>query len=721
MQSYPIARELVLVGGGHSHVIVLRMLGMNPIPGLSVTLVSPELSTPYSGMLPGVIAGHYQPDEAFIELGPLCRFAGANFITAEVTGLDTENQLLHMPGRPSLRYDLLSLDIGSTPLLQGVTEDDVIPVKPISSFLSRWEHFVERHEYGVTDVGFVGSGAGGVELCLAVNHYLKKHSEKPVTVHLFTADDNILSEFSDDVRQRFSQILDHRGIRVHRNFRATGVRDGHLVAANDTSVELDEIFWVTQAGAQPWLAESGLTTDAAGFVKVQDTLQSTSHDNVFAVGDCSTMVNHPRPKAGVFAVRQGKPLYRNLKAFALGENPGPFKPQSDYLALISTGDQYAIATRNGLSKEGAWVWRWKNWIDTRFMNRFRDLPAMTPEAVNVLQESFEDQMHCGGCGSKVSLDVLQDVIAARLPEHDPLDDAAVVEFPEGRQLIQSVDHFRGFVNDPYLQAKVAVCHALSDIYACGGAAHSAMAMITLPFGKPDVLRSTLDQVMAGVVDQLNKDHVRLIGGHTSEGMELSMGFTVNGSVEPGAMWQKSGLKPGDVLITNKPLGVGTIFAADMQFKARGAWVAGAVAMMMESNKAASQVLQHYDVTACTDITGFGLAGHCLEMLDNGAGAELFMKSVPRLDGAMTCLNELGIRSTLHDANRLATGMSLPDGDAEILFDPQTSGGLLAGIPASQAEECLGDLYEAGYLQAAVVGRVTDTGRLILNLSETFDE
>lgn len=720
MQNYPLARELVLVGGGHSHVLFLRMLGMKPVPGLAVTLISPEPTTPYSGMLPGVIAGHYSPEEAFIELGPLCRFAGANFIIGEVNGLNADDQLLHINRRPSLRYDILSLDVGSTPLLNGVTEDQVIPVKPISTFLSRWDDFLSRLEYGVEQVGFVGSGAGGVELCLAVNHYLKQHAERPVDVHLFTADDKILAEFDDAIRDRFKALMAERGISLHHDFRAASVSNGTLISTGGQEVELDEIFWVTQAAAQPWLADSGLSTSAAGFIQVRDTLQTVSHENVFASGDCATMVDYPRPKAGVFAVRQGKPLFNNIQAYTLGKRLKAFKPQSDYLALISTGDQYAVATRNGYTREGVWVWRWKNWIDTRFMAKFSNLPVMHEKPVNALQDSFEDQMHCGGCGSKVSLDVLSDVIAERLPEHDPLDDAALVEIPEGRQLIQSVDHFRGFVNDPYQQARVAVSHALSDIYACGGTAHSVMAMMTLPFGKPDVVRSLLDQVMAGTVDQLKHDHVKLIGGHTSEGMELSIGFTVNGSVAKDGMWKKSGLREGDLLVTNKPLGVGTLFAADMQFKARGAWIQSAVETMMESNKAACQILHQYDVSACTDITGFGLAGHCLEMLEGNAGVELYLKSVPVLVGAMTCLTELGIKSTLHDANKLATGMSLPDHQSEILYDPQTSGGLLAGIAPQGAEDCINDLRRAGYHQAAVIGQVTDTGRIILNLSEPED-
>ena len=355
------------------------------------------------------------------------------------------------------------------------------------------------------------------------------------------------------------------------------------------------------------------------------------------------------------------------------------------------------------------------------MNRFLDLPAMKADKSNPLLASFDDQMHCGGCGAKVSADLLEEVLGAVLPQGSSRDDAAIVEIPAKRQMLQSVDHFRGFINDPYAQARIAVCHALSDIYACGGQAHSVMALITLPFGKPDVIRSTLEQVMAGIMDQLHRDHVKLIGGHTSEGAELSLGFTVNGSVIPGKLWQKTGMQAGDVLILTKPLGTGAIFAADMQHRARGDWVAAAVASMEVSNKAASQVLSHYEVSACTDITGFGLAGHCLEMLTGKLGVELYLSAMPCLPGAMACISELGITSTLHESNRRVAGLALPGEAAEILFDPQTSGGLLAAVPAHSATSCLQDLVEAGYGDAAVVGRVNDAGRLVLNLSGAWDD
>lgn len=710
----------MLVGGGHSHVIFLRMLLMNPVPGLAVTLISPETSTPYSGMLPGLVAGHYQAEDVYIDLGPLCRRAGADFIRGEVLSMETDKKRVHVVGRPPIRYDVLSIDIGSTPYLpEAISADAVIPVKPISSFLTRWRQFEDRcvellHADRAAEIGVVGAGAGGVELCLAIYHYLvNQHPTGRFRLHLFTDKKTVLAEYPANVRIRFEKALAAQSILVHREFHAEQTLDGELIANDGRVVTLDETFWVTRAGAQSWPAAAGLATDDRGFIQTGDTLQCLNHLDVFAVGDCAAMINHPRPKAGVYAVRQGKPLFENIKAWVTGKPVSAFTPQSGFLSLITTGPKRAVASWRGLALEGQWVWRWKHAIDQRFMTRFRDLPVMTTTPPNTLVAEFGDQMHCGGCGSKVSADLLREVLTELMGDALPADDAARVDVPAGQTLLQSVDHFRSFVNDPYLQARIAVVHACSDIYACGGRPVSAMTMLTLPFGKPAVTRGLLHQVMRGILDQLAAEGADLIGGHTSEGLELSIGCTINGGVAPDQQWPKQGGDVGDLLILTKPLGTGTIFAADMQSKASGSWVAGALAVMSQSNRPAAEVLSAFGVRACTDVTGFGLAGHCLEMLGAHNGIELNLASLPLLDGAQTCLQELRIVSSLHEANKQSLPQVIDDPAAEILFDPQTSGGLLAVIPAQESVQCLQQLHAAGVTQAAIIGTVTEQSGLSL--------
>jgi len=376
------AKDLLLVGGGHSHVTVLKEFGSRPMSGVRLTVVSREVLTPYSGMLPGLVAGHYQFLETHIDLVPLGRFAGARLLHDEVVRLDLAAKTAFCRTHPPLSYDVLSIDIGSTPDMTEVpgAADTAIPVKPISNFIERWERLKARvlAAPGMVRIGVVGAGAGGVELTLAIQYALqqmldREQSAPRLEFHLFSST-HILPTHNEKVRARFLRVLAERKVNVHAGSPVTEVGSGWLRLRNGARFALEEILWVTQARAAPWLKEAGLATDTRGFVQVADTLESVSHLGVFAAGDVAAMVNHPREKAGVFAVRQGKPLEENLRRALRGELLRPFIPQKKFLGLISTGDKYAVASRSNWSLEGRAVWTVKDWIDRRFMEKYQMPP-----------------------------------------------------------------------------------------------------------------------------------------------------------------------------------------------------------------------------------------------------------------------------------------------------------------------------------------------------------
>ena len=377
----PVLRDIVLIGGGHSHVGVLRNFAMQPTPGVRLTLICSGAHTPYSGMLPGYIAGHYDYDDVHIDLSRLAIFAGARFIAAEASGIDRTARKVILRDRPPIAYDRLSINIGSTPQVGQVpgAADYAVPVKPIFQFNHRWLSLLERvrQQRGRTTVAVVGGGAGGVELTLAMQHRLRKElralgrDPDDLVFHLFTADDDILPTHNAGVRRRFATVLEARGVQVHRGAPVKEVAAGRLLVGTADWFSADEIVWVTRAGGADWLRATGLALDKQGFIRVNDNLQSVTDPLVFAAGDIAAMDNYQLEKAGVFAVRMAGPLAENLRRSVADLPLQAYRPQRRWLALISTGDQYAIASRGALGFAGAWVWRWKDWIDRRFMRRYR--------------------------------------------------------------------------------------------------------------------------------------------------------------------------------------------------------------------------------------------------------------------------------------------------------------------------------------------------------------
>ncbi|MFW2353916.1 selenide, water dikinase SelD [Hydrogenophaga sp.] len=742
----PILRDLVLVGGGHSHVVALRMLAMQPEPGLRITLICTDIDTPYSGMLPGYISGHYSFDEVHIDLGRLASFAGARFIHGEVTGLDRTNQRVLLKDRPSVPYDLLSINTGSTPNVRQVkgAQAHAVPVKPIAQFNLRWLNLLERVRL-LRDrftIAVVGGGAGGVELVLSMQYRLRSELQKlgrnPDWLHfvLLTAGDSILPTHNPGVRARFARVLKERHVAVHTRAEVHQVAPGCLHTLDGRTFDADETMWVTQAGGPTWLQGTGLALDENGFVKVNDRLQTLDDPKVFAAGDVASFTNRPLEKAGVFAVRMGPPLVKNLRLSLRGQPPVAFNPQRKWLALISTGNRYAVASRGSIGFAGAWVWTWKDWIDRRFMRQFTELPDMAPGAApsatpaSSLALSAEESrqaisaiaMRCGGCGAKVGASILTRALGSLQPiERDDVliglhspDDAAVVRVPPGTAMVHTVDFFRSFIDDPYLFGKVAANHALGDIFAMGAEPQSATAIATVPPGLESKVEDLLLQMMTGAVEVLNAAGCALVGGHTGEGRELALGFAINGLIDENmdSVMRKGGMQAGDVLLLTKPIGTGTLFAAHARHAAKGRWIDAALKSMVVSNQVGAQILREHGATACTDLTGFGLLGHLVEMTrPSGVDAELQLGALPLLDGAVECI-EAGIVSSLQPANvRLRralrnAGDFVKDPRYPLLFDPQTAGGLLASVPADRAADCIRSLQAAGYLHTAAIGRVS---------------
>jgi selenide,water dikinase len=716
MQAAPLLKDLVLVGGGHSHVHVLKSFGMKPMPGVRVTLIGRDIETPYSGMIPGFVAGAYSFDECHIDLARLAAWTGTRLIQAEAVGLDRTNRQVLLKDRPPVSYDLVSLDVGAAPSLDAISgaAEHATPVKPIAELGRRWLAFVDRMK-GRRDplrIAVIGGGAGGVELALAIDHRLHAIApEAKIDVALITRGE-ILACSAVSARRSLRAVLARRGIRLIENTSTTAIERDAVRLETGEWLEADDVFVVTEASASDWFAGTGLPLDDRGFFAVEPTLRSTGDDRVFSVGDCANVLAHPRPKAGVFAVRQGPPLAGNLRRALLGQELRPFTPQSRYLSIIGTGDDRAVATRGAWSIEGVWVWRWKDYIDRKWMRMYREPPAQPMDMsartappdpaladADARRLLAEVGMRCGGCGAKVGASVLERVLTRLGPSPgagvtiglEAADDAAMIEVPSGQALVQSVDFFRTFLDDPFVFGEVAAVHALGDVWAMGARPHSALALAIVPAAAERLMEEDLFQMLAGARRVLDKAGCALIGGHSGEGPEAALGFSVNGLVDPARALRKGGLKPGDRLVLTKPLGTGVIFAAAMRGAAHGAWIAAALASMRQPSSAAAENLVAAGAHACTDVTGFGLAGHLAEMIraSGPMAVELRLDALPVLEGAVD-LFARGFASSLQPENlrarHLIDGMEAlaKHPKLALLFDPQTAGGLLAAIPPDRA-------------------------------------
>jgi selenide,water dikinase len=719
-----IATDIVLLGGGHAHVHVIKVFAERPLPGVRVTLITRDLETPYSGMLPGVVAGFYKRDEAHIDLVRLTAVSGTRLIHAEAIGLDRTAKCVSLAGRPAIAYDILSIDIGITPDLTSIAgaAEHGIAVKPIGAFLDKLEHLRARCRAGkLRRIVVIGGGAGGVELVLSLRARLRADAARDgrdagISFALVT-DDALLATHNVRVRCAFRKHLAAAGVEVHEHCAVTALKAGSIVCRNGETFRADAVLLATSAAPPAWFASAGLARDAGGFLAVTSTLQLVNEPDIFAAGDCAGLVATPREKAGVYAVRAGPPLAANLARRVHGKPLRPWRPQRQHLALISTGERYAVASRGALKAEGAWLWTVKDWIDRRWMDMYRRPERMRMKAA--APPSGADDMRCGGCAAKIGPATLSRVLArlgappfagdVTIGLGTPDDAAVLAPPPAGNHIVATIDLFRSFIDDPYLFGEIAANHALNDAFAMGGTPCHALAIAAVPYGPSEKTGETLFQLLAGARACLDREGVVLAGGHSAEGAEVALGFSVSGVVASDRVLRKGGLQPGDALVLSKPIGTGILFSALMRGRAGAPSIARAIAGMRQSAREAARIFAAHGASAMTDVTGFGLAGHLGEMLKaSRATAALDLAAIP-LYPEVRELAAAGFASTLLPEN-LALDIvrsDLDDVGCALLFDPQTSGGLLAGIPQSRAAECVAALRAVGYDDAAVIGQVLE--------------
>lgn len=290
---------------------------------------------------------------------------------------------------------------------------------------------------------------------------------------------------------------------------------------------------------------------------------------------------------------------------------------------------------------------------------------------------------------------------------DHADDAAVYRLADDLAIVQTLDFFPPMVDDPYIFGQIAAANALSDIWAMGAVAKTALNIVCFP-EKMDI--AILSQVLQGGSEKVMEAGAVLAGGHSIDDVDVKYGLSVTGIIDPRKIYTNVGSKVGDVLILTKPLGVGICCSANRVGEASPAAMDAAIRSMTTLNKYAAEVVQKYPVHACTDVTGFGFLGHLHEMLSDGqASALIYSSEIPHIPEAIHYAEEFLITGAAQRNRNFLEGYvqieaGVPFGIEELLFDPQTSGGLLVSVPKEVGEDVLAELRTFD-LPCAIVGEI----------------
>ncbi|MCX6131268.1 MAG: selenide, water dikinase SelD [Proteobacteria bacterium] len=686
-----LKKRLILLGGGHTHALLLRRLTMKPIFDLEVLLISPESISPYSGMLPGHLEGLYSHEDMHIDLQRLCAATGTKFIQAAALGIDKESSRVIFSDRPALYFDLLSINIGSIPKKANWG----LGIKPLHAFFENW-HQLET----AASIAIIGGGVGGIEVALSLN----KRFGDSKKISLFHKGSELLENSPKAVRKKLTQIVLHRGIQVVLN----------MPNAEDQAKNHDLVLWTTAAKGPDTLRNFNLKLDERGFLLTDDHLRCLGEKNIFAVGDCAHIVEQYRPRSGVYAVRQAPLLETNIRRHLKSQTLKKIRLQKNHLILLSTGGRQAIALRGKFYWQAKWIWPLKDHIDRQFMDMFKQI------STSPMPQEDQDPMRCLGCGAKISGHMLRKVLAnlrktypTVFSETDTNQSFAMHEDVSLVQtqgwLMQSLDYFPSFIDDAFLLGKIACLHASGDIIAKGGVPRSCLVLAVLPHKAPSLLEDDFYQVLAGIAEVLQTMGTRLLGGHSAEGKQLALGLQVQGEKPDLRHWKpKSGLRAGDRLIMTKALGTGLILAGLTRLLSKGSELESCIQSMLLNHFKILPLIIDESVHGATDITGFGLLGHLAEMVQaSGVSVAIWSQKIPRLQGVDRLL-ALSVQSTLALDNQIYAESLCTIGslkDFSLFCDPQTSGALLLSVDADFAASFIEAAHQAGFTDCAIIGEV----------------
>ena len=703
IEEIPITNDLVLIGGGHSHLLVLMKLSKRPIKGNRITLITNEIDTPYSGMIPGYIEGIYSWRDSHIDLYRLCLKLNVRFIHAEVERVSAYDKEIYFKDRPKIKFDVLSINTGiqsNNSDIKGAAKY-CLPVKPISKLANNFLNKITNYK----SIAFIGGGAGSVELALAIKkRFLNINQEIKITI--ISGKRGLLSAFPQKTKLISLKTLEKFKIDIIEYKRVLEVKPKQIILSDKSILKIDKAILSTNSMTPKWLTRSDILLTKDNYILVNKSFQ-TNYKYVFASGDVIDFDNQNLKKAGVFAVRSGKPLAVNIKKFIIGKNLLEYKFNKNYLALIGTSKASAIATKYNLTFNSKFFFYLKSYIDKRFIKKFSDFRIRKKITLDVLKtsllnifvkhkEKITDEnnfMQCKGCAAKVPLNALKKA----LPQEIVSTSEDAVSVPNYPDLFQTVDMINSIITDPFILGKIAANHSISDLVSVNSQITSAMMILQLPFSKTEINSRDLEQVLLGAKEIFKLVDCPLIGGHTMIGKDKDpvIGFSILGQKQKKmeSIKNRRNIKTKDLLILTERIGSGLIFAGINNYLIDSHFQTDVIKQMIKGNLNFGKISNHLNILSMTDITGFGLANHLLNLIkrDNSkTGLTIYPNKIPLFEGVNECINK-NIKSSLFESNYdIAQKDIIYKRDKSkidnIIYDPQTVGGIAFIIPQEEKDK-----------------------------------
>ena len=711
-------KQLVLIGGGHANVQVLKKLCMNRVRGLHTILISEHYEATYSGMTPGYIHRDFIKEEISIDLQRLCFNAGAIFIKDKVIKLDTNTQKLDLQNYPSVNYDLLSINTGSvsnTKKINIKNSSRCFFVKPIGSLvknLKKIDLFIKNKK---CKIAIIGGGVASYELAFSLKRRYEETLEIKILGRRILAEKNLNTKTKNNIR-KIAKNLNIKELNVE----VSSISENYLSLKNSEKITFDLALLSTGACIETWLSESNLYKDASGFITVDDYLLSINEKNIFVTGDACSIKDNHRPKSGVMAVRQGEILKENIFFKLTGKKLTKFKPQQNWLYLIGTYQNYALLNYFFISVHSKWCWMLKVWIDRNFINKFKFNDNLIMKKKNfVLANSKDTKMYCQGCGSKVSKNNLVDYIKKSYDNINLADSSVIKNY--STEILQTIDHVKLFSSlNPFDFGRISYLHSQNDILAAGGIVKYLNASISVPFSENFVEKFYLEYFMEGIKFEADKDKCVISSGHSFQSNDSGITLNLNGEIESST--SKNSAEENDLIYLSKPLGVGYLLAAYFNnsemlssddFK-------NIIDNLKKGNLHAVNSARSSGSKTMTDISGYGLSSHLIDIcLLSNLSCELIINKNILINSNLDLLKlfqSTGFENNYKSSNKyiqIANKHPLKN----ILYDPQTNGPMLMAIKKQNQEKFENFFFNKSDIKPILIGKFINKLEKIIYVNE----